>query len=104
MGDQPPPVDEPAGIDREPAVRQLDFDSAHGELINKGDHEDEAEADQHALNQAGLTLRNVDAPVEVIALCAQNSAFSPPHRNVQPATGWCRERESNPHEVALIGF
>src|SRR5260370_36812328 len=102
-GEDLPPVNEPGDIDGQPAVCHLDFDSAPRELIDEGDHYDKAHADQQALQQAGLRLVAVHAAIEMAAFCAQILPSSVPNRTVQAAPGWCRERESNPHEVAIIG-
>ncbi len=76
-GEDLPPVDEPADIDGQPAVRHLDFDSPHGELIDEGDNHNKAHADHHALEQAGLTPGSVDSPIEMLALCSQPKSSLP---------------------------
>jgi hypothetical protein len=114
-GDDLPPVDEAAWIDCQPAVGDLDFDSAHDELIDQGNEQNQQHADQNALEEAGLTYLNFDADLGMTAFCVQtvplgaqaNCTAIRQHSEIALASAemaWCRERESNPHEVALIGF
>jgi hypothetical protein len=71
VADQAPPVNEPAGIEDQPAARHLNFDPSNDQLIDEGHAKHQDDADQGRPQPVAAPLGYLDADLDMTAFDAQ---------------------------------
>jgi len=78
VSDQPPPVNEPARIEDQPAAGNLDFDPPNDQLIDKSDACHQTDTDQGRPQPVAAPFVDVDAQLDVTTFDAQSPAVPCP--------------------------